>query len=173
MPLLAASLADKVTLYRASIFIGIAIWAHSLIPALMLRGRDRPVEGGRSGNRALAEPLDRDHGPHSRRRRVRRPHRSCQAASPIAEAFSMEILDPGERGAMVGLRSTAQQTLSGLGAFAGSRLMASGDYVTPFVLMAGLYTASTVLFWVWFRPLGAPCLWRRCSRRAIRFVPRD
>ena len=65
----------------------------------------------------------------------------------------MEILDPGERGTMVGLRSTAGQTLSGLGAFAGSRLMAGGDYVTPFVVMASLYGASAVLFWVWFRPL--------------------
>jgi predicted MFS family arabinose efflux permease len=65
----------------------------------------------------------------------------------------MEILDPGERGTMVGLRSTAQQALSGLGAFAGARLMAAGDYVMPFVVMAGLYGASAVLFWVWFRPL--------------------
>jgi MFS family permease len=77
----------------------------------------------------------------------------ANAAGPIAEAFSMEILDPGERGTMVGLRSTAQQILSGLGAFAGSRLMAGGDYVTPFVLMAGLYAASGALFWLWFRPL--------------------
>jgi predicted MFS family arabinose efflux permease len=65
----------------------------------------------------------------------------------------MEILDPGERGTMVGLRSTAQQILSGLGAFAGSRLMAGGDYATPFVVMASLYGASAVLFWYWFRPL--------------------
>ncbi len=49
VPLLAASLADKVTLYRASIFIGIAIWALSLIPALMLRGHDRPVERAAPG----------------------------------------------------------------------------------------------------------------------------
>lgn len=77
----------------------------------------------------------------------------ANAAGPIAEAFSMEILDPGERGTMVGLRSTAQQTLSGIGAFAGSRLMAGGDYVMPFALMAGLYGLSAILFWVWFRPL--------------------
>jgi hypothetical protein len=31
--------------------------------------------------------------------------------------------------------------------------MASGDFVTPFILMAGLYGASSVLFWLWFRPL--------------------
>jgi predicted MFS family arabinose efflux permease len=77
----------------------------------------------------------------------------ANASAPIAEAFAMEILDPGERGTMVGLRSTAQQTLSGVGAFLGARLMSGGDYVTPFVVMAGLYGASAVLFWVWFRPV--------------------
>jgi MFS family permease len=53
VPVLAASLADKVTLYRVSIFIGIAIWALSLIPALMLRGRDRPLERGPTGRRQI------------------------------------------------------------------------------------------------------------------------
>jgi len=65
----------------------------------------------------------------------------------------MEVLDPGERGTMVGLRSAAAQTLSGLGAFIGSRLMAGGDYGTPFVVMATLYGLSAVLFWIWFRPI--------------------
>src|SRR5439155_112747 len=77
----------------------------------------------------------------------------ANASAPIGEAFSMEILDPGERGTMVGLRSTAQQILSGGGAFIGSRLMSGGDYVTPFVVMAGLYGISAVLFWIWFRPV--------------------
>jgi MFS family permease len=77
----------------------------------------------------------------------------ANAAGPIAEAFAMEILDPGERGTMVGLRSTAQQTLSGLGAFLGARLMAGGDYVTPFLVMGATYAASAVLFWLWFRPV--------------------
>jgi len=31
--------------------------------------------------------------------------------------------------------------------------MSGGDYVTPFVIMAGLYGGSAVLFWVWFRPV--------------------
>lgn len=247
VPLLAASLADRVTLYRASIFIGIAIWALSLIPALMLRGRDRPIEGGAADLRHLfAAVRHRDRvlrlvtvgaiaalgfgfvGPlfnvffyqglraptqdigmtfasgelflalaalaapflAARMTKVQAivgtrllavpfilliglsPNIStattvvalagvgyvvrtvlANAAGPIAEAFSMEILDPGERGTMVGLRSTAQQTLSGLGAFGGSRLMAAGDYITPFIVMAGLYGISAVLFWVWFRPL--------------------
>ena len=57
------------------------------------------------------------------------------------------------RATMVGLRSTAVQILSGAGAFLGARLMASGDYVTPFLVMATLYTAGAIAFWVWFRPL--------------------
>ncbi|MEK7863019.1 MAG: MFS transporter [Chloroflexota bacterium] len=247
VPLLAASLADKVTLYRASIFIGIAIWALSLIPALMLRGHDRPSERAPSGIRHLFAAVrhpDRvlrlvavggmialgfgfvgplfnvffSEGLHAHTHDIGVTFASgslflalaalaapflaarmtqvqaivgtrllavpfilliglspslatvttvltlagvayvvrivlANAAGPIAEAFSMEILDPGERGTMVGLRSTAQQTLSGLGAFAGARFMAAGDYVTPFVAMAVLYGASSVLFWIWFRPL--------------------
>ena len=247
VPLLAASLADKVTLYRASIFIGIAIWALSLIPALMLRGHDRPSERGASGIRhvfagvrhpdrvlrlvavgglvalgfGFVGPLFNVffyEGLHAHTHDIGMTFASgslflalaslaapflaarmskvqaivgtrllavpfilliglspnlatvttvltvagaayvarivlANAAGPIAEAFSMEILDPGERGTMVGLRSAAGQTLSGLGAFAGARLMAAGDFVTPFVLMAGLYGASSVLFWLWFRPL--------------------
>lgn len=247
VPLLAASLADKVTLYRASIFVGIAIWALSLIPALMLRGRDRPMERRASGPRQIfagvrhpalvlrlvaisglialgfgfVGPLFNvffSEGLHAHTHDIGVTFASgslflalaalaapllaarmtkvqavvgtrllavpfilliglspslatvttvltfagvayvarivlANAAGPIAEAFAMEILDPAERGTMVGLRSAAGQTLGGLGAFAGARLMAGGDYVTPFLAMAALYAASSVLFWIWFRPL--------------------
>ena len=71
VPLLAASLADKVTLYRVSIFIGIAIWALSLIPALMLRGRDRPIERGASGVRNIFAAV-RHPGSRAAARRGRR-----------------------------------------------------------------------------------------------------
>src|SRR5437867_12626685 len=233
VPVLAASLADKVTLYRASIFIGIFIWALSLIPALMLRGKDRPTERAVTGLRDIfgavrhrarvaqlvavsavvafgfgfVGPLFNVffyEGLHAHTHDIGMTFASgelfvalaalaapflvarmtkvqaivgtrllavpfiiligmspslatvstvltlagvayivrivlANASAPIAEAFSMEILDPGERGTMVGLRSTAQQILSGGGAFIGSRLMSGGDYVTPFVVMAGLY----------------------------------
>lgn len=255
VPLMAASLADKVTLYRASIFIGIAIWALSLIPALMLRGHDRPAERAPGGIRHLfANVRHRDRvlrlvavggiaalgfgfvgplfnvffheGIHAHTQDIGMTFASgelflalaalgapflaarmtkvqavvgtrllavpfilliglspglatvstvltlagfayvvrivlANAAGPIAEAFSMEILDPGERGTMVGMRSAAQQTLAGIGAFAGARLMAGGDYTTPFAIMATLYAASAILFWVWFRPL------ERTADRAI------
>jgi MFS family permease len=247
VPLLAASLADKVTLYRASIFIGIFIWALSLIPALMLRGKDRPSERAASSIRNLFANVrhpDRVwqlvavtgtvafgfgfvgplfnvffyEGLHAHTHDIGMTFASgelfvaiaalaapflvarmtkvqaivgtrllavpfilliglspslatvstvltlaglayvvrivlANSAAPIAEAFAMEILDPGERGTMVGLRSAASQTLTGAGAFLGSRLMSGGDYVTPFVVMAALYGASGVLFWIWFRPV--------------------
>jgi MFS family permease len=247
VPVLAASLADKITLYRASIFIGIFIWALSLIPALMLRGKDRPSERAVTDIRHLFANVRHPalvaqlvavtglvafgfgfvgplfnvffyEGLHAHTHDIGMTFASgeffvaiaalgapflvarmtkvqaivgtrllavpfilligmspslatvstvltlaglayvvrivlANASAPIAEAFAMEILDPGERGTMVGLRSTAQQTLSGVGAFLGARLMSGGDYVTPFVVMAGLYGASAVLFWVWFRPV--------------------
>jgi predicted MFS family arabinose efflux permease len=247
VPILASGLADKVTLYRASIFIGIAIWALSLIPALMLRGHDRPAEHGPAGLRQLFANVrhpDRiwqlvavagatslgfgfvgplfnvffHEGLHAHTHDIGVTFASgslflalaalaapflaarmtkvqavvytrllavpfivlialspnlatvttvltiagvayvarivlANAAGPIAEAFSMEILDPGERATMVGLRSTVSQILSGGGAFLGARLMAGGDYVTPFVIMATLYAAGAIAFWVWFRPL--------------------
>jgi predicted MFS family arabinose efflux permease len=77
----------------------------------------------------------------------------ANVSGPISEAFSMEILDPAERGTMVGLRSAVGQTVSGIGSFLGARLMAGGDFVTPFALMATLYAVSAIAFWVWFRPL--------------------
>ncbi len=74
-------------------------------------------------------------------------------STPIADAFSMEVLDPGERATMVGLRSAVGQSLSAVGSFLGARLMAGGDYVTPFAVMATLYAGGALLYWIWFRPL--------------------
>jgi hypothetical protein len=90
----------------------------------------------------------------------------ANSAAPILEAFSMEVLDPGERATFVGFRSALSQILSGGGAFIGSRLMAGGDYVTPFALMATLYAMSAIAFWVWFRPLE-----RRAAEPAVAAVP--
>jgi MFS family permease len=260
VPLLAAGLADKVTLYRSSIFIGIAIWALSLIPALMLRGHDRPAERAPAGIRDLFTNVrhpDRiwrlvaasglvalgfgfvgpmfnvffSEGLHAHTHDIGVTFASgelflalaalgapflaarmskvqaivgtrflavpfilligmspglasvstiltlagfayvarivlANSAGPILEAFSMEVLDPGERATFVGFRSTLSQILSGGGAFIGSRLMAGGDYVTPFALMATLYAMSAIAFWVWFRPLE-----RRVAGPAVAAVP--
>lgn len=53
VPVLAADFAEKVTLYRAATFVGLAVWGLSLIPALLLRGADRPARGRVGGLRGL------------------------------------------------------------------------------------------------------------------------
>jgi MFS family permease len=72
-------------------------------------------------------------------------------AAPISSAFSMELLEPGERGTATGVQRMASGLLSALGGFFGSLMMAAGDYRTPFFLMGALYLASTGLFWAFFR----------------------
>ena len=247
VPVLAAGLADKVTLYRVATLIGLAVWGISLVPALLLRGADRPSEARGRGIAGLLSAIhhpDRvaklvavaaftslgyafvgplfnvfyQEGLHAHTHEIGLTFASgeffvagasllapllaarltkvqaivstrllgvpfilviglspslatvqnvltlaglayvlrimlANAAAPIAEAFAMELLDPGERATMVGIRSTAGQILAGVGGFLGSRLMSSGDFVTPFYAMAGLYAAGAVLFWLWFRPL--------------------
>jgi MFS family permease len=71
-------------------------------------------------------------------------------ASPVRSAFSMEILDPGERGTQVGIQQALVAGLSGLASFYGARMMGSGDFRTPFFLMAAFYFVSTLMFWQFF-----------------------
>lgn len=67
-------------------------------------------------------------------------------ASPVRSAFSMEILDPKERGTQVGIENALTAGLSGTAAYFGAQMMDSGDFRTPFLLMALFYLLSTVLF---------------------------
>lgn len=71
--------------------------------------------------------------------------------APVESAFSMEILDPAERGTTVGLEQAVGRLLSSVGSYAGALLMNGGDFRTPFLFMAGTYFLSTALFWVFFR----------------------
>ncbi|HEV2012255.1 MAG TPA: MFS transporter [Candidatus Limnocylindria bacterium] len=248
VPVLAADLADKITLYRVATLVGLAIWGLSLIPALMLRrtaaDAERPRTVGLSGLLGAVRHRDRvgqliavgavtslgfafvgplfnvfyHEGLHAHENEIGLTFASGElflalaalvapflirrftnvqavvytrllavpfilviafspslasvsnvltlaglayvlrivlsnAAGPIADAFAMEILDPGERATMVGLRSAVSQALGAVGGFLGSRLMAGGDFVTPFVVMATLYAAAAILYWFWFRPL--------------------
>lgn len=73
---------------------------------------------------------------------------------PIESAFNMEVLTLRERATLAGLDAASYSGLTAAGAFIGSRLMAAGDYVTPFVAMAALYVLSTAIFWVFFREFG-------------------
>lgn len=72
-------------------------------------------------------------------------------AAPVASAFSMELLDQTERGTATGLQMTGSGIAGALGSYLGSRMMAAGDYHTPFGAMAALYLLSTGLFWIFFR----------------------
>lgn len=76
-------------------------------------------------------------------------------SSPVASAFSMELLHKSERATATGFQSTLGRIATALAGFAGASLMGWGDYRTPFFLMAFFYLASTVLFGLLFRPLEA------------------
>src|SRR5919204_1336733 len=77
---------------------------------------------------------------------------------PIAEAFAMEVLDPGERATMVGLEAAAASLLRAVATVAGSIAIASGDYFLPFAITATCYLLSTGLFWFWFRGAERPAV---------------
>lgn len=247
VPLLAADVADKVTLYRGATLVGLAVWGLSLIPALLLRQTAAPARGRASGLRGLVVNVRHPariaqlvavgalvsfgfgfvgrlfnvfyhEGLHAHEHEIGATFASgelvlalaalgapllaarmtkvqavvgtrlltvpfilllglsptlegatnvltlagvayvlrfvlANVGTPLHDAFAMEVLDPGERATMVGARAALGQALGAVGAFAGARLMAGGDYTTPFLVMAALYAASGVLFWMWFRPL--------------------
>lgn len=72
-------------------------------------------------------------------------------STPIASAFSMEILDPGERGATIGIRSAIASLAAAVGGYLGGTWMALHIFQIPLLLMAALYLASNVFFWKFFR----------------------
>lgn len=72
-------------------------------------------------------------------------------SGPLAQAFSMEILDPSERATMVGIETAAASVLRAATSFLGSTWMAQGDFQSPFILAAACYLAATALFWLFFR----------------------
>jgi len=76
-------------------------------------------------------------------------------AGPVYEAFSMEMLHPGERATFTGITSLIGGALAGAGGWMGAQAMGRGDFVTPWLGMALLYAVSTWLFWRFFRPRGA------------------
>ncbi len=76
-------------------------------------------------------------------------------SGPVYDAFSMELLDPSERGSYVGLDTAFGSILNGAAGLAGGVLMARGDFLTPFLVMASLYATSTLVFLRLFRPLEA------------------
>lgn len=71
-------------------------------------------------------------------------------ASPVRSAFAMEILDPAERGTQVGIELALMSALAGGASYIGAQLMSSGDFRTPFFLMAACMLISSGLFYQFF-----------------------
>jgi MFS family permease len=72
-------------------------------------------------------------------------------SGPISSAFSMEMLDPGERGATIGIQASIASLAAAIGGYAGGQWMALHDFQTPLLLMAALYLTSNMCFWYFFR----------------------
>ncbi|HIE81122.1 MAG TPA: MFS transporter [Candidatus Poseidoniales archaeon] len=71
-------------------------------------------------------------------------------SSPVMEAFTMSKLEPSERATFVGISRFFGAGLIATGGFLGARMMADGNYSTPFIIMAVAYAISTMLFMQWF-----------------------
>ncbi len=74
-------------------------------------------------------------------------------AGPLDEAFNMEVLNPRERATNTGIEIAAGGAMSAIAIVIGSRLIDSGDFTTPFLIMATAILASTIIYWRVFRPV--------------------
>ncbi|MCH8206090.1 MAG: MFS transporter [Chloroflexi bacterium] len=74
-------------------------------------------------------------------------------SGPLDDAFNMEVLDARERATSTGLEIAVGGAVAAVAITVGSRLMDSGDFTTPFLIMAVAYVASTLIYWRVFRPL--------------------
>ena len=72
---------------------------------------------------------------------------------PLDDAFNMEVLDAKERATSTGIEIAAGGAVAAVAIVVGSRLMDSGDFATPFLIMATAFLASTLIYWRAFRPL--------------------
>jgi len=76
-----------------------------------------------------------------------------RVSGPLDDAFNMEVLDARERATGTGIEIAAGGAVSAVAIFLGSQLMDSGDYATPFMMLATCYLVSTLIYWRVFRPL--------------------
>jgi MFS family permease len=74
-------------------------------------------------------------------------------SSPLDDAFNMEVLDPRERATGTGIEIAVGGAVSAVAIMVGSRIMDSGDFTTPFMIMATAYLVAAVIYWRVFRPL--------------------
>jgi hypothetical protein len=74
-------------------------------------------------------------------------------SNPLDDAFNMEVLDARERATNTGIEIAVGSAVAAVAILVGSRLMDSGDFATPFLIMATGYLVSTMIYWRAFRPL--------------------
>ncbi len=76
-----------------------------------------------------------------------------RTSAPLDDASDMDVLDARERATSTGLGITVGGALSAAAMHIGSRLMATGDFTTAFLINVACYLVSTVTYWRVFRPL--------------------
>ncbi len=76
-----------------------------------------------------------------------------RVSAPLDDAFNMEMLDAKERATSTGLEIAVAGAVSALAILVSSRLMDSGDFTTPFIILAAAYLGSTLIYRRVFRPL--------------------
>ena len=76
-----------------------------------------------------------------------------RVSGPLDDAFNMEVLDAKERATSTGLEMAVAGAVSAVAILVGSRLMDSGDFTTPFIILAAAYLGSTLIYRRVFRPL--------------------
>ena len=76
-----------------------------------------------------------------------------RVSAPLDDAFNMEVLDARERATSTGLEIGVGGAVSAVAILVGSRLMDSGDFTTPFIILAVAYLASTLIYRRVFRPV--------------------
>ncbi len=74
-------------------------------------------------------------------------------SGPLDDAFNMEVLDARERATNTGIEIAVGGAMSAIAIWIGSRLLDSGDFTTPFLIMAGCYVISTMIYRDAFRSL--------------------
>ncbi len=72
-------------------------------------------------------------------------------AGPVSGAFFMEGLAKEERATAMGVVRTFDSFVRGVAANIGGGLLAAGFYRVPYILVSGLYVASVIMFYIFFK----------------------
>lgn len=72
-------------------------------------------------------------------------------SSPLSDSFLMSIISKEERGFASAINSIVWRLPNSASTVVGGMLLASGDYVTPFLLATGFYAISVTLMYVVFK----------------------